>query len=206
MENFNNLMTGVFDAEDLLNDGWTDIIGKLLLRLRNADLTDLSPGGVASAVEMADFEKMESIRARVDTIVNDPTVGEALKPYYRQFSGFEVGTDYTRRAGYDIVGREGITLSAKWRDGVAAFHGLHSRGFPNLFIFSLHQSGFTLNFPHALDEQSKHTAHIVRHVFDHDIATVETSQEAEDAWVATILEQARCSPTGAPKVICRVSN
>ena len=64
MENFNNLVTGVLEAEDLVDDGWTDIIGKLLLRLRNADLTDLSPGGVTSAVEMADFEKMESIRSR----------------------------------------------------------------------------------------------------------------------------------------------
>ena len=38
MENFNNLVTGVLEAEDLVDDGWTDIIGKLLLRLRNADL------------------------------------------------------------------------------------------------------------------------------------------------------------------------
>src|SRR5262245_12132159 len=49
MENFNNLVSGVFEAEDFVSDGWTDIIGKLLLRLRNADLTDLSPGGVSSA-------------------------------------------------------------------------------------------------------------------------------------------------------------
>jgi hypothetical protein len=83
MENFNNLVTGVFETEDLVDDGWTDIIGKLVLRLRNADLTDLSPGGVAAAVELADFEKMESIRARVDTIVNDPNIAESLKPYYR---------------------------------------------------------------------------------------------------------------------------
>ena len=194
-------------------------------------------------MELADFEKMESIRARVDTIVNDPSIAESLKPYYRQFckrpcfhdeyldafnlpnvtlvdtdgrgvdritergvvagetefeldciiyaTGFEVGTDYTRRSGYDVVGRDGLTLSEKWHDGVATFHGLHSRGFPNLFIFSLHQSGFTVNFPHASDEQSKHTAYILRHVFDHEIDTVEASQEAEDAWVATILEQAR---------------
>ena len=243
MENFNNLVTGVLEAEDLVDDGWTDIIGKLLLRLRNADLEDLSPDGVASAVELADFEKMESIRSRVDTIVNDPAVAASLKPYYRQFckrpcfhdeyldafnrpnvtlvdtdgrgvdritergvvvgetefeldcliyaTGFEVGTDYTRRSGYEVIGRDGVTLSGKWEDGVATFHGLHSRGFPNLFIFSLHQSGFTVNFPHALDEQSRHTAYILRHAFDREIATVEASQEAEDAWVATILEQAQ---------------
>ena len=34
MENFNNLVTGIFEPEDLVNDGWTDIIGKLLVRMR----------------------------------------------------------------------------------------------------------------------------------------------------------------------------
>ena len=36
-------------------------------------------------MELADFEKMEQIRARVDAIVEDPETAEALKPYYRQF-------------------------------------------------------------------------------------------------------------------------
>ena len=36
-------------------------------------------------MELADFEKMEQIRARVDAIVDDPATAEALKPYYRQF-------------------------------------------------------------------------------------------------------------------------
>ena len=86
MDNFNNLVSGVLEAEDLVNDGWTDIIGKLLVRLRRRRTRPtVSPGGVATTVEMADFEKMEQIRARVDTIVNDPTTAEALKPYYRQF-------------------------------------------------------------------------------------------------------------------------
>ena len=31
-------------------------------------------------MELADFEKMEQIRDRVDTIVNDPNTAEALKP------------------------------------------------------------------------------------------------------------------------------
>jgi len=36
-------------------------------------------------MEIADFEKMEQIRARVDAIVENPATAEALKPYYRQF-------------------------------------------------------------------------------------------------------------------------
>ena len=37
MVNFNNLVTGIPEPEDLVNDGWTDIIGNLMVRLRKGD-------------------------------------------------------------------------------------------------------------------------------------------------------------------------
>ena len=36
-------------------------------------------------------------------------------------TGFEVGTDYSRRAGYSISGIDGLTISDKWADGMATF-------------------------------------------------------------------------------------
>jgi cation diffusion facilitator CzcD-associated flavoprotein CzcO len=243
MENFNTLVSGGFEPEDLVNDGWTDIIGKLLIMMRQADPSEQGPDSIQRTVELADFEKMESIRSRVDTIISDPNTADALKPWYRQFckrpcfhdeyldaynrpnvtlvdtqgqgvskitetavvvgdreyqidcliyaTGFEVGTDYTRRAGYEITGRDGLTLTGKWHDGASTLHGMHTRGFPNLLIFTLSQSGFTVNFPHALDEQSRHAAYILRHVLDNDLDTFEVTQEAEDAWVETILEMSQ---------------
>jgi cyclohexanone monooxygenase len=240
MENFNNLVSGVFEPEDLVNDGWTDIIGKLLIMMRRGAIeAGTDPG---DAVELADFEKMESIRSRVETMVNDPNTAEALKPYYRQFckrpcfhdeyldtfnrpnvtlvdthgkgveriteqgivangveyeldciiyaTGFEVGTDYTRRSGYELYGRDGMTLTEKWADGASTLHGMHSRGFPNCFIFSNTQSGFTVNFPHMIDEQSRHLAYILQHAMRNDVTVVEASAEAEEAWVQTIVELA----------------
>ena len=80
MENFNNLVSGVFEAEDLVDDGWTDIIGKLLLHDARGRAARHEPDGLARTVELADFEKMEQIRGRVDAIVDDPTTAEALKP------------------------------------------------------------------------------------------------------------------------------
>jgi cyclohexanone monooxygenase len=68
---------------------------------------------------------------------------------------------------------------------------MHSHGFPNCFIFSNTQSGFSVNFPHMLDEQSKHLAYILGHATAHDVRVVEASKEAEDAWVATIIELAQ---------------
>ncbi len=79
MENFSTLTTGGHAEEDLVMDGWTEIIGKLARR-RLDDGSDL-----ALALELADFEKMEEIRARAQAIVDDPNTAESLKPYYRQF-------------------------------------------------------------------------------------------------------------------------
>ena len=36
-------------------------------------------------MEIADFRKMEQVRARADAIVKDKATAEALKPWYRQF-------------------------------------------------------------------------------------------------------------------------
>ena len=67
MDNFNTLVSGGFADEDLVNDGWTDIIGKLLVILRRTrGGGDLSAEHLARTIELADFEKMEQIRARVD--------------------------------------------------------------------------------------------------------------------------------------------
>jgi cyclohexanone monooxygenase len=242
MDNFNNLVSGIPETEDLVNDGWTDIIGNLLIRMRRGE-GEMTPEGIARTMELADFEKMEQIRARVDQIVEDPVMAEALKPWYRQFckrpcfhddylptfnrpnvtlvdtegrgvqeitergvivngkeyeldcliyaTGFEVGTEYARRAGYEVHGRDGVTLTEKWADGASTFHGFYSRGFPNCFIVSIVQSGFSANFPHMLDEQSKHLAHVLAYAEQHDITLVEASQEAEDAWVQTIVDLAQ---------------
>lgn len=106
-------------------------------------------------------------------------------------TGFEVGTEYTRRVGYDIVGRDGITLSDKWKDGTRTLHGMHSHGFPNCFILSPAQSGFTANFSHSLNEQSVHVAYIVDYARKNDVGTIEASAEGEAEWVQTIIQLAR---------------
>jgi cation diffusion facilitator CzcD-associated flavoprotein CzcO len=240
MDNFNILVSGGFADKDLVNDGWTDIIGNILLLARKKQAAGEKIENPAELMQLADFKKMEQVRARVDSIVQDPSVAEALKPYYNQFckrpcfhdeylqtfnrpnvhlidtqgqgveritetgvvangveyeldcliyaTGFEVGTAFTRRSGYELYGRGGQSLSEKWADGVSTLHGLTTRGFPNVFIISNTQSGFTANFPHMINEQSKHIGYILRHCADHQVRTVEPAQEAEEAWVQTIID------------------
>jgi len=237
-ENFTNLTSGIFDTEDLVQDGWTEIVGNLMLRARKEGGLGTDPAEIGTIVENADFEKMNQVRSRVDEIVTDPATAEALKPWYRQFckrpcfhddylptfnrpnvtlvdtegrgveritpdgvvangveykldcliyaTGFEVGTDYARRSGYQVYGSDGMTITEKWADGVSTFHGFFSRGFPNCFIISTAQSGFSVNFPHMLNEQSIHVAHIVKHMSENDITRVEASETAENDWVNLI--------------------
>ena len=239
MENFNGLVSGLPQAEDLVDDGWTDLIGKMIRRFREASAD--GSVDIPEVMELANFDKMNEIRSRVDDLVEDPEVAEKLKPYYQMFckrptfndeylptfnrpnvelvdtdgkgvdriterglvvagvehevdcmifaTGFEVGTPYVRRAGYEILGSRGRTLSEKWTDGMATLHGMQSRGFPNCFFMQISQTAFTANFPHLLEELTTHLSHIIGHALDRGISTIEVSQDAEDAWVATIREK-----------------
>jgi cyclohexanone monooxygenase len=243
MDNFNILVSGGFQEEDLVNDGWTDIIRNLANMVQQGDDPDVSPEAMARTMETADFQKMEEIRARVDATVKDNATAEALKPYYRQFckrpcfhneyletfnrpnvtlvdthgrgvdrvtekgvvvdgknyeldclifaSGFEVGTSYAQRAGYEIYGRGGRSLTEQWSGGTRTLHGMHVRGFPNcFFVMSNVQSGITVSYPHMLGEQGKQLAYIIKSAIDEDLRTVEVSEEAEAEWVDTIIRLA----------------
>jgi cyclohexanone monooxygenase len=106
-------------------------------------------------------------------------------------SGFEVGTDYCRRAGFQVYGRDGESLSEKWAGGIRTLHGMHVHGFPNCFLMSNAQAGFTANFPHLSNEQAKHIAYIIRRSVDEKRLVVEATAEGEQAWVEQCIGKAR---------------
>jgi cation diffusion facilitator CzcD-associated flavoprotein CzcO len=83
MDNFNVVVNGgIHEKGDLVADGWTDIIRNLLSTEKYKDLT---PVEIAAKMQLADFQKMQQIRARVDEIVKDKETAESLKPWYNQF-------------------------------------------------------------------------------------------------------------------------
>ncbi|MDO9459714.1 MAG: monooxygenase, partial [Alphaproteobacteria bacterium] len=106
-------------------------------------------------------------------------------------TGFEVGTDYTSRSGYDILGRGGMTLSNKWAKGLLTYHGFYTNGFPNCFFMGMTQTGLTANIPHMLNEQAQHIAYVINRAMSSNIKAVEPSKEAEDGWVSTCEQKAR---------------
>jgi cyclohexanone monooxygenase len=97
-------------------------------------------------------------------------------------TGFELGTTWAHRAGYDAVGRDGMRVSEKFAEGMRTYQGLFSVGFPNLFFLGLTQGGTTTNVPHMLQEQADHVAYVVRRALDEGWATVEPSLDAEEGW------------------------
>ena len=239
MDNFNALVSGQPQETDLVDDGWTSLIGKMLrLYLESQEGEALS---LPDIMDLANLEKMNELRARIEALVEDPNTSEALKPWYRMFckrpcfhdqylqtfnrdnvtlvdtegqgveritesgvvvagveypvdcivyaTGFEVGTGFQRVSGFEIYGRDGLSLSDKWADGIRTLHGMHIHGFPNCFLMSTIQGGFTVNYPHMLDEVATHVAHIVGHALAIEKEVVETSAEAEARWVQTILDK-----------------
>ncbi len=243
MDNFNILVSGGEQDEDLVGDGWTDIFRNLGGLLPAKVGGNLSKKERAELIELSDFKKMNEIRARVDSIVQDKKTAEALKPWYRYFckrptfndeylpafnrpnvtlvdtsahggvdrvtekglvydgveyevdciifaTGFEVGTAYTRRAGFEIYGRDGKTLTDHWADGLRTLHGFYSSGFPNCFHMGITQNGLTANFPHMLEEQARHISEVIGHTKDQEARSLEPTPEAEAEWVATIKEKA----------------
>jgi cyclohexanone monooxygenase len=103
-------------------------------------------------------------------------------------SGFEVGTEYKRRAGFDVTGRDGLKLSEAWAQGMRSKHGTHVHGFPNAFIVQPTQGANLIsNVPHNLTEAGRTIALILRHALDTGAEEVEVTQEAQDAWIALLL-------------------
>jgi len=105
-------------------------------------------------------------------------------------TGFEVGTAYTRRAGFEIHGREGKTLTGHWSSGTKTLHGLTSHGFPNCFYLGVTQNTLTANFPHMLDEQARYVADVVRRADLHQAQKIEPTAAAEADWIDTIKKNA----------------
>ena len=85
-ENFLAVLGGAAE-EDLVGDGWTAsarLLGTLMGGVDPVpDQRELSAEERELAAELADFRKMNEIRARVDRLVRDPATAEALKPWYR---------------------------------------------------------------------------------------------------------------------------
>lgn len=239
-DNFVDNQSQGFPAEDFVMDGWTELSRRIREKVQQLPPTEWTPESLLQAFEDADFEKMEEIRKRCETVVDDGETAEGLKAWYRQLckrpcfhdqylqafnepgtqlvhtdgqgveritetglvangkeyevdcivyaSGFEVGSEYTERAGFDPVGKDGLTLSAAWDDGMRTLHGVHVTGFPNAFIVQPSQAANLIsNVPHNIVDHADTISTIVAHAEQKGFSELEPTKEAQDAWVEMVL-------------------
>ncbi|MEZ5550009.1 MAG: NAD(P)/FAD-dependent oxidoreductase [Pseudomonadales bacterium] len=100
-------------------------------------------------------------------------------------SGFEVHLSHT--ADYETIGRNGLTLSEHWAEGMRSMHGVHVHGFPSLFIEGLSQGArLVSNITHNLNDAGKSIAAVVARALADDAAAVEVTGQAEEAWMKLI--------------------
>jgi cyclohexanone monooxygenase len=240
LENFTANQAGGNPEEDLVQDGWTDLSRRIRAKIQLLPREQRTVPNMRAAFEDSDFEKMEEIRGRVDTIVGDRETAAKLKAWYGQLckrpcfhdsylqafntpgthlvdtdgkgvekitadgivvagkeykldciiyaSGFEVGTEYRRRSGFDMAGRDGIRLSDHWAEGMRSKHGVHVYGFPNAFFVQPTQGANLIsNVPHNLTDSAKTIAALVKHARDNGFREIEVTREAEDKWVELLL-------------------
>jgi len=85
-----------------------------------------------------------------------------------------------------ITGLDGRTLKQKWEsEGTRTFLGLHSRGFPNLFIVTGPQGGGgSFNFTDAIDAHGDYIVWMLRTLRERGAAIVDVRSGPEDAYSA----------------------
>jgi cation diffusion facilitator CzcD-associated flavoprotein CzcO len=238
MENFSAVMIGQRVERDLVDDGWTHYVAKVTNPAVDPTLSGEQKG---LAIEAIDLEVMEQHRNRIDAIVADTAVAEALKPYYRYMckrpcfhdeylpafnkpnltlvdcpkgvsaitahgalvdetdypldciifaTGFEGEfTPFARRCGHTIVGRGGVTIAEKWKDGVLSLHGMTTRGFPNMFFTPApsQQAVTTTNYAHAMVIGAEHIATTIAQLRKAGVQQFEVSEAAEEDWANGIV-------------------
>lgn len=101
-------------------------------------------------------------------------------------TGFEVGTAYTRRSEFEMYGRDGLSLTDYWADGMKTYHGFLTHGFPNCFHMGLTQTGLAPNFTYMLNGQAIHIAHLITQMNTREAKSLEPTPEAEAEWVKIV--------------------
>jgi cyclohexanone monooxygenase len=84
----------------------------------------------------------------------------------------------------DIQGRGGLKLKDKWEHGPRTYLGLQAVGFPNLFTITGPGSPSVLtNMIVAIEQHVDWITDCLEYLRDHEAATIEATQKAEDEWV-----------------------
>jgi cation diffusion facilitator CzcD-associated flavoprotein CzcO len=96
-------------------------------------------------------------------------------------TGFDAMTGSLLRV--DIRGKQGTPLRDKWSEGPRTYLGLGTAGFPNLFTITGPGSPSVLsNMLPSIEQHVNWIADCIAYMRDHEVACIEATPDAEEAW------------------------
>ncbi len=101
-------------------------------------------------------------------------------------SGFATFSELKRRVGFEIHGRNNLSIYDHWADGQKTLHGFMTREFPNWFYIGVSQNAFSVNMTSMFDEQARHISYIVAETMRRGASTVEPTESGQNEWVELI--------------------
>jgi cation diffusion facilitator CzcD-associated flavoprotein CzcO len=102
---------------------------------------------------------------------------------------FATGFEVQKTGIYNrIIGRGGVDLEDKYSDGMRTLVGIHSRGYPNLFIMGGYQISTLFNLTDVFQVQGDHIANCIDYVRRTGCRSLEAGEDAEEWWVQQVIE------------------
>jgi len=99
-------------------------------------------------------------------------------------TGFEV-----QKTGIynQIKGERGLDLNDKYSTGIRTLLGIHTQGFPNLFIMGGYQASFQFNLTDMLQAQGDHIAACIDYARRNGYQSIGAAPGAEEWWVQEVI-------------------
>ncbi len=88
----------------------------------------------------------------------------------------------------EIIGENGIEINDKYKDGIRTLFGIHSKGYPNLFIMNGYQASFQFNLTDMMQCQGGHIAACIDYCRSHGYQAMDVSEESEEFWVQEVIK------------------
>ncbi|MGC1407993.1 MAG: NAD(P)/FAD-dependent oxidoreductase [Acetobacteraceae bacterium] len=87
----------------------------------------------------------------------------------------------------DIRGENDLELNQKYATGMRTVFGIHSSGYPNLFVMGGYQASFQFNLTFMLQTQADHIADCIDYVRVHGHTMIDAAPDTEQWWVDEVI-------------------
>jgi cation diffusion facilitator CzcD-associated flavoprotein CzcO len=99
-------------------------------------------------------------------------------------TGFEV-----QKTGIynEIRGKTGKEINETYAEGIRTLFGIHTHGYPNLFIMGGYQASFQFNLTFMLQTQGEHIAECVKLARERNATEIDVKPDSEEWWVQEVI-------------------